>query len=84
MTRLWTAVAPGLHSASPRCQLLCLRELLGDRHLAGRVSATWSGLSRACHHRIYELPPTASELSAWLECAGAFVEAVERRVETGA
>lgn len=77
LARLWTLTAPGLERTSARCQLLCLATLLDDRQLGGRVSATWSGLSRACHHRVYEMPPTASELSGWL----ATVEELEERVD---
>jgi hypothetical protein len=78
LARLWTLTAPGLERTSARCQLLCLTGLLDDRDLAGRVSSTWSGLSRACHHRAYELAPTAAELTAWLETVWALDDRVER------
>ena len=77
LARLWTLTAPGLERTSARCQLLCLGTMLGDRELAGRVSATWSGLSRACHHRVYELAPTAAELAAWLSTVDVLAARVE-------
>lgn len=67
MHRLWALRAPGLGDTSARCQLLCLRSLLGDRRLAGRAAHAWWALSRAGHHRTYELPPTHGELNGWLE-----------------
>jgi hypothetical protein len=67
MASLWAVRAPGLERESARCQLLCLATFLGDADLSGRISAAWWGLSRSCHHRVYELPPTAGELNVWLE-----------------
>src|SRR5688572_6750590 len=65
---LWLKRAPGLERCSARAQLLCLPGFLGsDADLARRVSYTWAGLSRACHHHAYEFPPTASELMSWIE-----------------
>lgn len=77
MARLWALTAPGLERTSARCQLLCLRSLLGDRELARRAGAAWGSLSRACHHRVYELPPTAQELHGWLETAWELADRVE-------
>jgi hypothetical protein len=76
MEALWKLSAPGLESASLKCQLLCLTHFLGDRDLAGRVHVTWEGLSRSCHIRTYELAPTADELQGWLETTWELAEAV--------
>jgi len=78
MARLWDVTAPGLERASTRCQLLCLGDMLNDRELGGRATLTWHSLSNACHHRVYELPPTASELNGALETVWDLTEAVER------
>jgi len=78
MARLWDVTAPGLEKTSTRCQLLCLRNMLNDRELGGRATLTWNSLSDACHHRVYELPPTASELNSALETVWDLAEAVER------
>jgi len=43
-----------------------LPSYLGDDALAGRVSYAWVGLSRACHHHAYELPPSSSEIENWI------------------
>jgi hypothetical protein len=78
MARLWQVTAPGLERASTRCQLLCVGDLLNDRELGGRAALTWHSLSAACHHRVYELPPTAGELNGALETVWDLAEAVER------
>jgi hypothetical protein len=44
-------------------------------------------LSRACHHHLYELAPTASELSRWLNEAAELVTLVQgnaRPIDRGA
>ena len=71
---LWRRRAPGLELCSARAQLLCLPSYLhGAEDLAERVSYAWAGLSRACHQHVYELPPTSSELIAWIEVVEQFV-----------
>jgi hypothetical protein len=78
MARLWEVTAPGLERTSTRCQLLCVGAMLNDRELGGRTTLTWQTLSNACHHRVYELPPTASELNGALETVWDLAEEVER------
>jgi hypothetical protein len=78
MARLWDVTAPGLERTPTRCQLLCVGDMLNDRPLGGRATLTWNALSSACHHRVYELPPTASELNLALETVWDLAEAVER------
>jgi len=78
MVRLWEVTAPGLEWTSMRCQLLCVGDMLNDRELGGRATLTWNSLSNACHHRVYELPPTASELNMALEAVWDLAEAVEK------
>lgn len=83
MARLWSLTAPGLERTSGRCQVLCVGTLAGDAELGGRVAVAWNLLSGACHHRVYELGPTASELDRALETAWDLAEAaaaLERRV----
>lgn len=70
----WSRTAPGVRYVSMRVQLDCLHCYLNDRDLAADIAFTWHGLSRATHHRPYELDPTKEEL-AWL------VEAAERAVQ---
>ena len=65
LDQFWLNVAPGVENASARAQLICLAEYI-DPQLASRVRYTWHGLSVACHHHAYELPPTAEELASWL------------------
>ena len=82
MDALWELRSPGMRSTTLRCQLLCLGDFLHDPGLAGRVSLTWSGLSRACHLRVYELPPSLEELQSWLQCAWELAQAVSRTTTT--
>ena len=65
LDQFWSKVAPGVENASARAQLICLAEYI-DPQLASRIRYTWHGLSVACHHHAYELPPTAEELRSWL------------------
>jgi hypothetical protein len=67
----WSRQAPGIERASTTCQLLCLPAYLPDRQLAGQAAHAWVALTHACHHHPYELPPTAEELSRWLEVVDA-------------
>jgi hypothetical protein len=64
---LWLKKAPGTEKTSMRAQLVCLPSFLGSEALARKITYTWNALSQACHHRSYELAPTMTELTAWLE-----------------
>ena len=77
LEELWTKRNQKLAWASERAQLLCLPVALGDRRLAADAAVAWSGLSRACHQHPYDLPPTAGELTGWLETVDAMSRAVE-------
>jgi hypothetical protein len=77
MARLWSVTAPGLERTTGRCQVLCLGTFLGDADLGGRAAVTWNRLSEACHHRAYELAPTAEELDRALGTVWELAEAVE-------
>ncbi len=68
----WRLVEPSMERVSNRAQLLSLRVYLEDEYLAEQVSASWAQLCRACHYRSYDLPPTESELRAWLGIAKRF------------
>ena len=66
-----------METTSMRAQLVCLPTYLTTDGLAGRVAYTWSGLSNACHHHVYELAPSATELAAWLDIATELAHAVK-------
>lgn len=74
LDRYWAERAPGLAECSTHAQLVCLARYLDEAELAGRVRVTWHALSDACHHRAYELAPTAGELKALLDVVQVFVE----------
>lgn len=79
LRQYWRLREPGLERCSTHAQLLCLVVYLRDRDLARQTSATWSALSRACHHHPYELNPTVDELRAWLASAGTFANEVAQQ-----
>ena len=78
LDQFWLNVAPGVENASARAQLICLAEYI-DPQLASRIRYTWHGLSVACHHHAYELPPVASELDGWLSDIETLVQEVDRQ-----
>lgn len=69
----WGAVAPRVRDASRHAQLLCLGAFVADQDLVSGVRHAWHGLSRACHHQVYELAPTAAELERWLDAVDRFL-----------
>jgi hypothetical protein len=77
LDRYWAARGLALAGCSTHAQLVCLARYLDETELAGRVRVTWHALSDACHHRAYELAPTVTELSAWLDVVQTFVESGE-------
>ncbi|MCE2541339.1 MAG: hypothetical protein J4G16_13450 [Acidobacteria bacterium] len=79
LRQYWRLREPGLERCSTHSQLLCLAVYFRDRELARQTSATWSALSRACHHHPYELNPTVDELRAWLASAGTFANEVAQQ-----
>ncbi len=77
LAQWWTKRLPGMETTSMRAQLVCLPTYLTTDGLAGQVAYTWSGLSNACHHHVYELAPSATELAAWLDIATELAHAVK-------
>lgn len=65
----WNKHSPGVVKASRHAQLLCLSAYLDDAEVVRSARYAWHGLSRACHHHVYELPPTAGELEHLLAMA---------------
>jgi len=61
----WQPEAAGLSGGTMRSQLLCLTAYV-DEDVATRAAYLSAALSRACHYHPYELAPTASELTRWL------------------
>ena len=69
LERLWDLRCPGLQITTMRAQLLCLRHLLKDPDLAGRVAVAHGALSRVLHHSATDTAPVHSELLRWIEVA---------------
>ncbi len=81
MDLLWSARAPIVARCSMSAQLLILPGYLRDDDAAREAAYAWSALSRACHHHVYELAPTAPELRALIQSArrvGAAIESARR------
>lgn len=76
----WRAVAPGVERTSARAQFLCLRQFT-DEETAERAYFAWTALSRACHHHVYELAPTAEELARWMEDVERVVNAMDNHCQ---
>src|SRR5260221_7936736 len=80
MEELWAAnpQAAELSGSSMRSQMLCLTAYL-DQDAATRADYLFAALSRACHYHSYELAPTATELTLWLDEAAQTVSLVHAR-----
>jgi hypothetical protein len=59
-----------------RSQLICLPTYLNP-DLAHQVAYTWAALSNACHYHPYELAPTSSELTAWINDVATLISRIE-------
>jgi hypothetical protein len=78
---LWAARSPAaeLDGCSMRSQLLCLIAYL-DGETATRAAYLYAALSHACHYHSYELAPTATELTRWLNETADLVSKLSPRV----
>lgn len=65
LAQYWEATAPGVAGASRKAQLLLLNAKLPEE-AAAEAHATWSQLSHACHHRVFDLEPTTSQALQWI------------------
>ena len=61
----WDATAPGVAGASRKAQLLLLNAQLPEE-TAAEAYATWSQLSHACHHRVFDLEPSTGQALHWI------------------
>jgi hypothetical protein len=73
----WSFTAAGMEAAPFKTQLLCLDGYIRPA-VARQGYQTWSALSRACHHHVYELAPTRDELLAWCDDVESVVNETER------
>jgi hypothetical protein len=84
LAEFWGVRAPGVENLNMRAQLNCARAYLPA--VATDLSHVWHALSRATHHRPYELDPTREELDTLLARSGAIVQslrALEAAVSSG-
>ena len=83
MAGLWATQpqAGRLSDAAMRSQLLCLTAYL-DQDAASRAAYLSAALSRACHYHPYELAPTATELTRWLNETADLVALLRSRADS--
>jgi len=72
----WHGVAPGMNTCDLRAQLVSLRFYLDEPDAARLAHQTWAVLSQACHHRAYELAPTAAELQQWTATVAEIIDSL--------
>ncbi|MEY9210948.1 hypothetical protein NI17_012790 [Thermobifida halotolerans] len=79
MREYWREVRPELAEGKGKthAQSLCLG-YRGHTDLAGRWSALWLGLSRACHYHQCPLPPSITTLTAWRDEVAALLPEFEK------
>lgn len=75
MDRLWAAKVPGLDNSSGRVQMVSLPFYM-DPDAAREVVYCWYRLSSACHHDVYDRPPTQSEFDHYIDVTKRSVEAL--------
>ena len=68
----WAQRSLPMLESTARGQFLALRLYLADDGLAAEGHATWSLLSRACHHHPYDLQPSRDEVLGWIDAAERF------------
>lgn len=71
----WTAHEPDVAVVSRKAQLLMLTRDLPE-HDAADARALWEQLSRACHHRSFDLDPSIEQALVWISRAEHFGEAL--------
>ena len=79
LDRYWKTKRPGMELCTTHAQLICLRQYWPDKDEAGRIHHAWIALSRACHHHVYELAPTAGELERWFGVVDGMLAAEAKR-----
>ena len=80
---LWAAVEPTMGAVrNKRAQFICLRSYV-EPDVAHSTHYAWTMLSEACHHHVYDLPPTETELRRWLETTDRFLHAVGDAMQPG-
>ena len=72
--RFWGQREPGLADCNGRVQMVALPVYLDDEAAARDVVYCWYRLSSACHHDVYDLPPTQAEFDHYLDVTERSVE----------
>lgn len=75
LDRLWAAKVPGLEEGNGRVQMVSLPFYM-DPDAARDVVYCWYRLSSACHHDVYDLPPTPAEFDHYVDVTDRSVAAL--------
>jgi len=73
-----TPATAGLSQCPRRSQFACLPSYL-NADTAREIAYVWSALSEACHYHAYELAPTATELSGWINAVADLMASMRSR-----
>lgn len=65
----------GLRYCTRKTQLICLPAYL-EPPLAREIGYVWAALSNACHYHPYDLAPTATELSGWIDAVATLLASI--------
>lgn len=76
----WERLDLDMSKCSQRSQLLCLGEAIRDRPLGQETNHVWWALTQACHHQVYQLPPTDTELKNWFDSVEELSLAIRERL----
>lgn len=74
LDEFWDMEVASMTRAPTRAKFLALHVYVHDTSLVRDGYATWSRLSRACHHHPYDLAPTIGEVQGLVAAAGAFCD----------
>ncbi|GAA1913995.1 hypothetical protein GCM10009716_24380 [Streptomyces sodiiphilus] len=81
MNDFWQAVSPRM-TRNCRTRMQCL-----EWYITPTVARQWyavrSGLSAACHHHTYDLPPTCAEVRAWHQDVTGLLRVLPRAMRQG-
>ncbi len=71
----WAFTSPVMTTVPRRAQFLMLHDRLPAAAVA-EAHGTWSQLSHACHHRVFDLEPSRDQAVRWIEQAERFRDAL--------
>jgi hypothetical protein len=80
LEEFWAVHSPPLVTANRRAQMVALRGYPDVASAVPALRVAYGGLSAACHHHPYELPPTRAELASLIAGVEEFAATVAKAV----